>query len=89
VTGGNSPEVSEAQFYGSVSQHAARATEDVPLVLSTPQVNKDVLARSNHSLDLYTCAHHCSPASHLRLTLTHLSSPSIAYKAGLAHVVGH
>jgi hypothetical protein len=35
VTGGNSPEVSEAQFYGSVSQHAARATEDVPLVLST------------------------------------------------------
>lgn len=35
------------------------------------------------TLPLSTVAHYCSPASYLRLTLTHLSSPSVADKAAL------
>jgi hypothetical protein len=35
------------------------------------------------TLPLSAVAHHCSPASYPRLTLTHLSSPSIANKAAL------
>lgn len=35
------------------------------------------------TLPLSAVAHHCSPASYPRLTLTYLSSPSIANKAAL------
>jgi hypothetical protein len=35
------------------------------------------------TLPLSAVGHHWSPASHPRLTLTHLSSPSIADKAAL------